>query len=135
MCFGTAHDLRKLSSKLSLTSLQVPQLFANFRAQSADGLSMAFLIVWLLGDATNLMGESPYNRFARLADRPGPLSALRLDLPALSHWRSCGGRYAEKLTFFARATTTDANVNRRHRRPPHAPGADRHCPPQLLLHG
>lgn len=34
----------------------LPQLFANFKAQSADSLSMAFLIVWLLGDATNLMG-------------------------------------------------------------------------------
>jgi hypothetical protein len=32
-------------------------LFANFKAQSADGLSMAFLIVWLLGDATNLVGR------------------------------------------------------------------------------
>lgn len=36
--------------------LQLPQLFANFKAQSADGLSMAFLIVWLLGDLTNLLG-------------------------------------------------------------------------------
>ncbi|KAI6782488.1 vacuolar amino acid transporter-like protein [Emericellopsis cladophorae] len=34
----------------------IPQLFANFKAQSADGLSMAFLIVWLLGDMTNLLG-------------------------------------------------------------------------------
>lgn len=37
--------------------LQIPQLFANFKAQSADGLSMAFLIVWLLGDVTNLLGK------------------------------------------------------------------------------
>lgn len=41
----------------------LPQLFANFKAKSADGLSMAFLIVWLLGDATNLMGAL----FTRLA--------------------------------------------------------------------
>ena len=41
-----------------LILLQLPQLFANFKAQSADGLSMAFLIVWLLGDATNLVGKS-----------------------------------------------------------------------------
>ncbi|KAI8262346.1 putative vacuolar amino acid transporter YPQ3 [Colletotrichum sp. SAR11_239] len=34
----------------------LPQLIANYKAQSADGLSMAFLIVWLLGDVTNLLG-------------------------------------------------------------------------------
>jgi solute carrier family 66 (lysosomal lysine-arginine transporter), member 1 len=36
----------------------LPQLVANYKAQSADGLSMAFLVVWLLGDATNLIGTS-----------------------------------------------------------------------------
>ena len=36
---------------------QLPQLVANYKAQSADGLSMAFLIVWLLGDVTNLIGS------------------------------------------------------------------------------
>jgi uncharacterized protein with PQ loop repeat len=39
--------------------VQIPQLIANYKAQSADGLSMAFLIVWLLGDATNLIGTVP----------------------------------------------------------------------------
>ncbi|CAH0039145.1 unnamed protein product [Clonostachys solani] len=34
----------------------LPQLVANFKAQSADGLSMMFLIVWVMGDATNLLG-------------------------------------------------------------------------------
>ncbi|KAF4124662.1 CTNS protein [Geosmithia morbida] len=34
----------------------LPQLVTNFKAQNADGLSMAFLIVWLLGDVTNLLG-------------------------------------------------------------------------------
>ncbi|EWY88703.1 hypothetical protein FOYG_09788 [Fusarium oxysporum NRRL 32931] len=44
---------------ISLTSwicLLLPQLFANYKAKSADGLSMAFLVVWLLGDITNLIG-------------------------------------------------------------------------------
>lgn len=36
---------------------QLPQLFANYKAQSADGLSMAFLVVWFLGDVTNLVGS------------------------------------------------------------------------------
>ncbi|TEA20259.1 putative vacuolar amino acid transporter YPQ3 [Colletotrichum sidae] len=36
--------------------LLLPQLIANYKAQSADGLSMAFLVVWLIGDVTNLLG-------------------------------------------------------------------------------
>ncbi|OAA61681.1 vacuolar membrane pq loop repeat protein [Niveomyces insectorum RCEF 264] len=36
--------------------LLLPQLIQNYKAQSAEGLSMAFLFVWLLGDATNLAG-------------------------------------------------------------------------------
>ncbi|KND87386.1 putative vacuolar amino acid transporter [Tolypocladium ophioglossoides CBS 100239] len=36
--------------------LLLPQLLANYKAQSADGLSMTFLVVWLLGDASNLIG-------------------------------------------------------------------------------
>lgn len=35
---------------------QLPQLYANYKAKNADGLSMAFLIVWLLGDVTNMVG-------------------------------------------------------------------------------
>lgn len=37
--------------------LQLPQLITNYKAQSADGLSMAFLFVWLFGDVANLSGE------------------------------------------------------------------------------
>ncbi|KAM0355867.1 hypothetical protein ACHAPU_000254 [Fusarium lateritium] len=44
-------------------AVTLPQLFANYKAKSADGLSMAFLIVWLLGDVTNLIGAL----FTRLA--------------------------------------------------------------------
>lgn len=34
----------------------LPQLITNFKAKSADGLSMVFLTVWLFGDVTNLVG-------------------------------------------------------------------------------
>jgi solute carrier family 66 (lysosomal lysine-arginine transporter), member 1 len=34
----------------------VPQLIENYRHGSAEGLSMAFLIVWFVGDVTNLVG-------------------------------------------------------------------------------
>ncbi|KAI1779290.1 PQ-loop-domain-containing protein [Hypoxylon cercidicola] len=44
---------------ISLTAwicLLLPQLITNYRAQSADGLSMVFLAVWLFGDIANLSG-------------------------------------------------------------------------------
>lgn len=33
-----------------------PQIIENFRRSSADGLSLAFLITWLLGDISNVLG-------------------------------------------------------------------------------
>ncbi|KAF7561432.1 hypothetical protein G7046_g2706 [Stylonectria norvegica] len=51
--------LSGIFGSISLTAwicLLLPQLFANYKAKSADGLSMAFLVVWLLGDVTNLVG-------------------------------------------------------------------------------
>ncbi|APA10769.1 hypothetical protein sscle_07g055390 [Sclerotinia sclerotiorum 1980 UF-70] len=36
--------------------LLVPQLILNYRSQSADGVSLAFLTVWFIGDITNLAG-------------------------------------------------------------------------------
>ena len=35
---------------------QMPQVFKNYRLQSTAGLSVYFLIEWLLGDTTNLVG-------------------------------------------------------------------------------
>lgn len=32
-------------------------MIVNYRAKSADGLSITFLAVWMLGDATNLIGS------------------------------------------------------------------------------
>ncbi|QKX56229.1 uncharacterized protein TRUGW13939_03330 [Talaromyces rugulosus] len=36
--------------------LLVPQLIENYRYGSSDGLSMAFLVVWFVGDVANLVG-------------------------------------------------------------------------------
>jgi len=33
-----------------------PQIIENFRNKSADGLSVAFIIIWLLGDIFNILG-------------------------------------------------------------------------------
>lgn len=44
---------------VSLTAwicLLLPQLIANYRNKSADALSMKFLLIWLLGDISNLSG-------------------------------------------------------------------------------
>ncbi|CAL3972981.1 unnamed protein product [Diplocarpon coronariae] len=36
--------------------LLLPQLYLNYKTGSADGISMGFLTVWLIGDITNLAG-------------------------------------------------------------------------------
>lgn len=33
-----------------------PQIFENFRRSSAEGLSVVFIVVWLLGDIFNILG-------------------------------------------------------------------------------
>jgi len=33
-----------------------PQIIENFRRSSAEGLSMAFIIIWLAGDIFNIAG-------------------------------------------------------------------------------
>ncbi|OHE95873.1 hypothetical protein CORC01_08870 [Colletotrichum orchidophilum] len=51
--------LSGIFGSISLTAwicLLLPQLLTNYKSQSADGLSMGFLIIWLIGDVTNLMG-------------------------------------------------------------------------------
>ncbi|KAI1466513.1 PQ-loop-domain-containing protein [Daldinia caldariorum] len=51
--------LSGIFGSISLTAwicLLLPQLIANYRAKSAEGLSMIFLAVWLFGDIANLSG-------------------------------------------------------------------------------
>lgn len=63
---------------ISLTAwicLLLPQLITNYKTKSAEGLSMAFLIVWLLGDLANLLGR--YN-LAYLAKRLCPQAVTDL---------------------------------------------------------
>lgn len=36
---------------------QVPQLWENYRLQSAEGISLTFLFVWFIGDLTNFFGS------------------------------------------------------------------------------
>ncbi|KAM3503259.1 hypothetical protein MY11210_008794 [Beauveria gryllotalpidicola] len=43
-------------SMASWICLMLPQMFANYKAKSADGISITFLVVWMLGDITNLLG-------------------------------------------------------------------------------
>ena len=43
-------------SILAWLCAQVPQVFKNYRLQSTAGLSVYFLVEWLLGDTTNLVG-------------------------------------------------------------------------------
>lgn len=53
---------RTISSLLGYSSLgfwiiaQAPQLLENYRLQSCEGLALPFLINWLSGDVSNLLG-------------------------------------------------------------------------------
>jgi len=56
---ATHEALSGLLGSVSLASwvfLLLPQLVENYRSGSADGISLAFLCVWFLGDVTNLVG-------------------------------------------------------------------------------
>ena len=35
-----------------------PQIWENYQLQSGDGLSVSFIVLWFLGDVTNLFGAS-----------------------------------------------------------------------------
>lgn len=56
----TLHEaLSGIFGSISLASwifLLVPQLIENYKQSSADGISLAFLTVWFIGDITNLAG-------------------------------------------------------------------------------
>ncbi|KAF9618397.1 hypothetical protein IFM89_001120, partial [Coptis chinensis] len=45
-----------LLSVLSWGVAEVPQILTNYRQKSAEGLSITFLITWILGDLFNLFG-------------------------------------------------------------------------------
>lgn len=39
-----------------IVRIQVPQLAENYRGQNAEGISLRFLGIWMVGDLTNLVG-------------------------------------------------------------------------------
>ena len=59
---GSPIDIEALSGIFGSVSIACwvvvfsPQIIENFRRSSADGLSLAFIIVWLLGDVFNILG-------------------------------------------------------------------------------
>lgn len=62
------HHVHRLLSRHTISSLlgysslgfwiiaQAPQLLENYRLQSCEGLALPFLINWLSGDVSNLLG-------------------------------------------------------------------------------
>lgn len=60
ICIPT--PLAAISSALGTLSIvswlfaQLPQIYKNFQVQSTSGLSIFFLVIWCLGDASNLVG-------------------------------------------------------------------------------
>lgn len=45
-----------LASILAWGSAELPQIYANFRNGRSEGISLAFIVTWLTGDALNLLG-------------------------------------------------------------------------------
>jgi len=41
----------------------------NYKQQSADGISLAFLVVWLIGDMSNLSGGFPIASLPNMTSR------------------------------------------------------------------
>ncbi len=60
---------------------QLPQLITNYRAKSADALSMKFLLIWLTGDVANLSGSCP-SQYLPAVD--GHTSSIHPKLPPQS---------------------------------------------------
>ncbi|KAK6071585.1 hypothetical protein SCUP515_07782 [Seiridium cupressi] len=59
ICGFAATNIRLPHSSISIAAWIVvfsPQILENFRRSSADGLSLQFIIVWLLGDVFNILG-------------------------------------------------------------------------------
>ncbi|KAF8474884.1 PQ loop repeat-domain-containing protein [Kalaharituber pfeilii] len=57
---STREALSGIAGSISLASwilLLVPQLVENFKNGNADGISTAFLLTWLVGDISNLIGS------------------------------------------------------------------------------
>lgn len=57
----THEILSGISGSVSLACwlfVLVPQLLENYMSKSADGISLAFLIVWFVGDVANLLGAT-----------------------------------------------------------------------------
>ena len=49
--------LHPSSQQLCSRDFEVPQLWENYRLRSAEGISLAFLIVWFFGDLANFFGS------------------------------------------------------------------------------
>lgn len=65
---------------------KVPQLILNYTTGSADGISIAFLTVWLIGDITNLAG-------AFIFPPPSPLLPFQLGIPTPGSCYNSGRSY------------------------------------------
>ncbi|KAJ1393232.1 PQ-loop repeat, partial [Sesbania bispinosa] len=73
LCLGNQHCLlwdKKLMSSVTETAsvtlgvisvivwtvAEIPQIITNYREKSTEGLSVAFLMTWIIGDLFNLFG-------------------------------------------------------------------------------
>ncbi|CCE61528.1 hypothetical protein TPHA_0A04550 [Tetrapisispora phaffii CBS 4417] len=55
-----AQNISEITGSISIACwviVFVPQLYENFKRQSAEGLSLLFVVLWLAGDVFNLLGS------------------------------------------------------------------------------
>jgi hypothetical protein len=76
----TTHEaLSGIFGSISLATwifLLVPQLILNYKTGSAEGISLAFLTVWLVGDVASLAGTSYVVPFLPFLHRPSSFVSL-----------------------------------------------------------
>lgn len=53
-CFYTVKKRREIFGNMLI--LNIRQLYENYRRKSGDGLSLVFLIIWLIGDIFSMIG-------------------------------------------------------------------------------
>lgn len=81
-----------LNAQLTLYITQLPQLIENVRNENAEGISTAFLLIWLAGDITNLIGGCSQLRSYQITPIQTYYNTSRFGMGGSSTHSRCIGR-------------------------------------------
>lgn len=135
VCIPT--PLALVSSLLGICSIvawlfaQLPQIWTNYKLKSASGLSLYFLLEWLAGDLTNLLGAV----FTRQASWQIVVAgyyvfvdvALSLQFAYFSYYKSWGKSRARVTTIDGEGFSSDEDPDGFHQTAKNMPGS-KHMP-------